>query len=37
MLKEIKTRLGVDKAKPKGWFEYSLQIDKAQQYNIYHL
>ena len=22
-----KTRPGVDKVKPKGWFEYSLQID----------
>ena len=25
--KQLKTRLGVDKVKPKGWFKYSLQID----------
>ena len=25
--KEIMTRPGVDKVKPKGWFKYSLQID----------
>ena len=27
LLKTDRTRPGVDKVKPKGWFKYSLQID----------